>query len=163
MACCELESCAARAVPEKLPRTLMGMAMSFSACLTRRCPSASVTPSARLKDTVLASSVSSWLMELGTARSATRAKADSGTIAVVFDAMACPAEEVRDAGLAEVTVEVPVLASVLAWMLLTVVAPVAALVLVLSVEGTYRSFSTMGDSWKRGDHSMITEYWFRSL
>ena len=45
---------------------------------------------------------------------------------------------------------------------LTVVAPLAV-VAFLSVEGTYRSFSTIGAGWKRGAHYMITEYWFRSL
>ncbi len=136
--------------------------MSFSACFTRRCPSASDTPSARLNDTVLASSPPSWLIELGTCRSASCEKAESGTIGVVLAASACPVDAVRRAGLAEVTVLVPVVVSVFAATELVTAWPLA-LVVVLSVDGTYRSFSTMGDCWKRGAHSMITEYWFRSL
>jgi hypothetical protein len=46
--CSFCESCAARAVPWKLPRTLIGMLMDASAARTAAWPSASVAPSARL-------------------------------------------------------------------------------------------------------------------
>ncbi|MCY1560989.1 hypothetical protein D9M68_981910 [compost metagenome] len=72
--------------------------------------------------------------------------AESGTMSVVLAASAWPVEAVRRPGLAEVVVEVPVLASVVLASELTVVAPLEV-VLVVSVEGTYRSFSTTGARW----------------
>ena len=72
--------------------------------------------------------------------------ADSGTMVVLVAAICWPVEALRSAGLAEVVVDVPVLASVVLASVLSVVAPLA-LVLVASVDGTYRSFSAIGARW----------------
>src|SRR6185369_2649283 len=97
--CSFCESCAARAVPWKLPRTLIGMPISASACRTAFSPSARLLPSARLYEMVVASSASWWLIELAVGRSEKRAMADSGTIVAALALTAWPVAWSRRAGL----------------------------------------------------------------
>ena len=124
------------AVPPKLPRTLVGRAMSASACAMMRCASPRVAPSSRLNDRVLESSPSSWSMLEGTARSDKVATVASGTMVVALVLSGWPVDAPRWPGLAEV----PVLPDV----------------------GRYRSFSATGPWAKRGAHSITTAYWFSS-
>src|SRR5205085_5167713 len=69
-------------------------------------PSASVAPSSRLKEMVVASSASWWFTEVAVGRSAKFAMADSGTMGVAVALTADPVEESRSEGLAEVAVGV---------------------------------------------------------
>src|SRR6185369_16827500 len=97
--CSFCESCAARAVPWKVPRTLIGMPISASACRTAFSLSARLLPSARLYEMVVASSASWWLIELAVGRSEKRAMADSGTIVAAVMLTAWPVAWSRRAGL----------------------------------------------------------------
>ena len=74
-----------------------------------------VAPSARLNDTVVASSVSWWLTEVAAAFSMKRATEVRGTRLVALLLSTLPVEAVRSAGLAETgTVVLPVMALVAA-------------------------------------------------
>src|SRR3954470_15395089 len=98
--CCLFWSWALRALPWKLPCTLVGMAMSASACLMAAWASLSAMPSARLNDTVVASSPFWWLIEVGVAAWATLEMALSGVIGVWVVFSAEPGGASRRAGLA---------------------------------------------------------------
>ncbi len=74
--------------------------MSASACLIARVASSSVLPSARLNEIVVASSASWWLIDVGVARSRTRATALSGTSGVTVLLSALPVDGSREPGLA---------------------------------------------------------------
>src|SRR3989344_1435250 len=78
--CCPCDCWALSAVPWKLPRTLVGMAMSASACSMTWRACASEVPGSMLNEMVVASSPSWWLMDVGDARSTPRATALSGTL-----------------------------------------------------------------------------------
>ena len=100
--CWLCDCCALAAVPLKLPRTLIGMAMSALACSTIFCASPSATPGARSNEMVLDSSPPSCEIEVGMARSDSLATAPSGTIVVATVLRGVPVDALRSAGLADV-------------------------------------------------------------
>ncbi len=95
-----LLSCAARAVPWKLPRTLFGMPMLASASLMSAAASDRLEPGARLKAMVVASSPSWWLIAVAAELSAKRAMAVSGTMVVALVLKAEPVDASLTAGAA---------------------------------------------------------------
>src|SRR4051812_30933643 len=139
--CWPCDSCAARAVPWKLPRTLLGMAISASAARTAAWPSAKVLSSARLYEMVVASSASWWLMEAAVGRSAKRASADSGTITCVALASGWPLAWSRRPGLmvALVVVDDVLVEAVAVLVALAVVAPATVAAAAVFLAGTYTS------------------------
>jgi hypothetical protein len=76
------------------------MPISASASRITWLASARVWPSARLNETVVASSVSWWLIAVGVARSRKRATAVSGTSVVTLLLSALPVDASRAPGLA---------------------------------------------------------------
>ena len=102
--CCPCDCWALSAVPWKLPRTLVGMAMSASACSMTWRACASEVPGSMLNEMVVASSPSWWLMDVGEARSTTRATALSGTMVDAAVLMTLPVDAPRWPGLAAVPV-----------------------------------------------------------
>src|SRR5476649_1135008 len=95
-----LLSCAALAEPWKLPRTLFGMPISASAALICSAASDRLAPVCRLKEMVVASSPSWWLIEVGAELSAKLASADSGTMVVALVLSAEPDDASLTAGAA---------------------------------------------------------------
>src|SRR6478609_7861922 len=134
--CCWFDSCAARAVPWKLPRTLIGMWMEASAARTAAWLSASVAPSARLYEMVVASSESWWLTEVAVGRSLKLAMADKGTMGVALELTAAPVDASRSDRLAEV----PVVAAVVDVPLLPVLLLAVLETVAVARAGTYTSF-----------------------
>src|SRR6478752_7958992 len=106
--CCWFDSCAARAVPWKLPRTLIGIWMDASAARTAAWLSASVAPSARLYEMVVASSESWWLTEVAVGRCLKLAMADSGAMVLADALTAEPVDASRSDRFADVPVVVVV-------------------------------------------------------
>src|SRR4029077_7056197 len=80
------------------PRTVVGMPMSASAWLIALRASSSVAPSARLKESVVASSVSWWFTEVAVASSTKRAIVASGTMFVGVLLRTFPLDALRSAG-----------------------------------------------------------------
>src|ERR1700716_44103 len=91
-----------------LPRTLIGMPMSAAACAMASRESDRVLPSARLYETVVASSPSWWLMLLGVASSVKWATADKGAIERALVFTVAPVDASRRPALAGVAVAVAV-------------------------------------------------------
>ena len=90
--CCACDCWKVRAVPWKLPRTLVGMPMSASAALiTAAARRRACAPSARLNEIVVASSPSWWLIEVGAPSSARSGRSPtSGTMRVGVALTGCP-------------------------------------------------------------------------
>src|SRR6218665_224045 len=87
---CPCERWALSAVPWKLPRTLVGMAMSASACAMASRAWPSDMPGSRLNEMVVASSPSWWLTEVGAACSNTRAMAPCRTMVAAAEPITSP-------------------------------------------------------------------------
>ncbi len=144
--------CAAAAVPCMLPRTLIGTWIEAAACSMASLASDSERPSARLYDTVVASSPSWWLTLARAASSLNEAISDNGIIVCAVVLTVAPVDASREPGLAlTVGVEAAVVAAA--------AVPAAATAL-LPLPATRTSRSDTGLCANCGIASITTWYWF---